>query len=191
MYGCETWVVTPDMLKVLESFHNKTARRIADMMPRLVNGVWEYPSLKRARKKAGLYTVEHYIRKRQNTLAQYIATRPIYQLCTAAEPPPPPGAPGLPPRNSRLYRWWTQPMRTTVAPVEDDLEDEDSLNSEEMDVLQAELDRANGNRDFDVIEDGLLLDPEELFHVEEAYAVLIRGDDREETDAGDSDVTGG
>ena len=82
-------------------------------------------------------------------------------------------------------------MRTTVAPVEDDLEDEDSLNLEEMDVLQAELDRANGDRDFDVIEDGLLLDPEELFHVEEAYAVLIRGDDSEETDAGDSDVTGG
>ena len=52
-------------------------------------------------------------------------------------------------------------------------------------------DRANGARDFNVMEDGLLLDPEELFHVEEAYAVLIRGDDSEEMIAGDSDVTGG
>ena len=82
-------------------------------------------------------------------------------------------------------------MRTTVAPVEDDLDDEGSLNSEELDLLQAELDRANGVRYFNVIEDGLLLDPEELFQVEEAYAELIRGDESEETDEGDSAVTRG
>jgi hypothetical protein len=88
LYGCETWVITPDMMGVLESFHHRTARRIAKMMPYLRHGVWVYPDKGEAMKRAGLYSMESYVRKRQNTVAQYIATRPIYQLCCAAEPPP-------------------------------------------------------------------------------------------------------
>ena len=33
LYGVETWTVTPAMMKVLESFHNRVARRLAGMMP--------------------------------------------------------------------------------------------------------------------------------------------------------------
>ena len=70
--------------------------------------------------------MEHYIRKRQNTIAQYIATRPIHDLCLAAEPPPEEGAP----RSSRLFRWWTQPTRTTEAPEEADIEADSSTDSD-------------------------------------------------------------
>jgi hypothetical protein len=189
LYGCETWVITPDMLRVLESFHNRTARRIANMMPRLEDGVWFTPSVKKARRKAGLYTMEHYIRKRQNTIAEYIATRPIYEQCLDEAPVPPPGDPELPPRNSRLYRWWTQPTRTTEAPEEDDLEDDDSFTSEELATLQEALDQLDGGADDDVSDGGSSMESEQLFHLEALFLELARADDGEETDSGSSDVT--
>ena len=126
LHGCETWVITPQMMQVLASFHNKCARRIAGMMPYLVDGQWVYPDVQKARKKAGLHSMEHYIRKRQNAIVQCIATRPIHDLWLAVEPPPEEGAP----RSSRLFRWWTQPTRTTEAPEEADIEADSSTDSD-------------------------------------------------------------
>ena len=48
----------------------------------------------------GLEEIGVYIARRQNTFAQYIATRPIMDLCLVAE-----RNPGM--RLSR--RWWEQP----------------------------------------------------------------------------------
>ncbi len=191
LYGSETWVITPDMLRVLESFHNRTAHRIAQMMPKLVHGEWVYPSVRRARQKTGLYTIEHYLRKRQSTLAEYIATRPSYQLCIAADPPPPPGQPELPAANSRLYRWWTQPTRTTVAPEEANLKYDAALTPEEMVILQEALDRLNGDEADDGSGDNVSLDSEEVFHLEAAYLEWMSSEEWEETDGSDSDVTSG
>jgi hypothetical protein len=33
LYGCETWVVTNAMLRVLEGFHHEVAQRISGLMP--------------------------------------------------------------------------------------------------------------------------------------------------------------
>jgi len=38
-------------------------------------GGWIYPSLEEALKKAGLYTMEHYVNKRQQCIVDYISTR--------------------------------------------------------------------------------------------------------------------
>jgi hypothetical protein len=38
LYTCETWVVTPKILKALQAFHNQMARKIANMMPRKQKG---------------------------------------------------------------------------------------------------------------------------------------------------------
>jgi len=35
--------------------------------------------------EAGLFTMEEYITRRQNRLADYVATRPILELCTECE----------------------------------------------------------------------------------------------------------
>ena len=48
----------------------------------------------------GLEEIGVYIARRQNTIAQYIATRPIVDLCLAAE-----RRPGM----RLLWRWWDQP----------------------------------------------------------------------------------
>ena len=46
--------------------------------------VWHYPSLKGAMKEAGLTDIRTSILRRQNTVAQYIATRPLLDLCEGA-----------------------------------------------------------------------------------------------------------
>ena len=48
---------------------------------------------------AGLHEVETYVYRRQNTVAQYIATRPIMDLCLAAKRRPGPRV---------AMRWWEQ-----------------------------------------------------------------------------------
>ena len=101
LYGCETWVVTPAVLKALSGFHHKVARRLSGCLPRYLprEDRWSYPPVEEALAKAGMYTLAHYISVRQNTLADTIATRPILELCKEAE-----GLSGSP---RRLY-WCTQ-----------------------------------------------------------------------------------
>jgi hypothetical protein len=45
LYGCETWTVTKSMLRVLEGFHHKCARRISGLMARQTATGWYYPPL--------------------------------------------------------------------------------------------------------------------------------------------------
>jgi hypothetical protein len=84
LYGSESWVLTPAMLKVLSSFHHRVARKITNRMARKVNGAWHYPPLEPTLEMAGLYTMEAYITRRRNTIAEYVATRPLHQLIQAA-----------------------------------------------------------------------------------------------------------
>jgi len=86
LYGSETWVVTPAVLKVLEGFHHRAARRLSGRQPRYLprEGSWFYPPIEEALEAAGMYTIEHYINVRRNTLVGHIATRPILELCRSA-----------------------------------------------------------------------------------------------------------
>ena len=78
-------------------------------------------------------------------MVQYIAGRPIYQLCTEATEAEHvvEGEAEALPRQSRL-RWWTQRMLVTDPPEEADLgppgEEDSDLESEELDALQAAFD---------------------------------------------------
>ena len=45
------------------------------------DGKWFYPSLEGGMKEAGFKDVRTSINTRQNTVAQYIATRPLLDLC--------------------------------------------------------------------------------------------------------------
>ena len=77
------------------------ARRLSGRMPRYLprEDRWVYPPIEDALNISGLYPIAHYIRVRQDTLVDNIATRPILNLCEESE------------RHSgsasRLY-WWTQ-----------------------------------------------------------------------------------
>ena len=101
LFGDETWVVTEDMLGVLESFHRQIARRLAGCAPVYLRreGKWSHPPLGNAYEKAGLYTMEEYIARRKNGIVDYIASRPLYDLCCSKETPEGPAA--------HQY-WWNQ-----------------------------------------------------------------------------------
>ena len=48
---------------------------------RWTDGIWEYPHLAEALKGAGFEGIRKLVTRRQNTVAQYIAMRPILDLC--------------------------------------------------------------------------------------------------------------
>ena len=85
LFGAETWVVTPKMERALSAFLHGAARRITWRQARRdKDGDWHYPSLEGAMKEVGLTYIRTSILKRQNTVAQYIATRPLLDLCEGA-----------------------------------------------------------------------------------------------------------
>ena len=61
--------------------------------------MWVYPPLAEAMSKAGLQEIETYFTHHQNTVSQYIATRPIMDMCLAADRSP----------GTRVSKqWWEQ-----------------------------------------------------------------------------------
>ena len=47
--------------------------------------MWAYPPVEDLMLEAGLQEVETYVSRRQNTVAQFIVTRLIMDLCLAAD----------------------------------------------------------------------------------------------------------
>ena len=82
LFGSETWVVSPRLERALSSFVHRAARWITGRQPwRGWDGKWHYPSLVGAMEEAGFTYVRTSITKRQNTVVQFIATRPLLDLC--------------------------------------------------------------------------------------------------------------
>ena len=100
LFGAETWVVSPMMERALSAFLHGAARRLSGRQPRRGrDGEWHYPSLEGAMEEAGLTDIRTSIQRRQNTVAQYIATRPLLDLCEGA----------IPREGARVtLRWWVQ-----------------------------------------------------------------------------------
>ena len=100
LFGSETWVLTERMEKALDSFQSRVARKITGRHPRRrKDRIWVYPPLAGIMKETGMVGIRTSILRRQNTVAQLIATRPILDLCKQATRRP--GA-----QVSR--RWWEQ-----------------------------------------------------------------------------------
>ena len=100
LYGSETWFMTSHPGRVLGGFHHRVARRLAgrkNMIGR--DGVWVYPPLEGAMAESVLQEVETYVYRRQNTATQFIATRPIMDLCLVSEQRL---------GSSVAKRWWDQ-----------------------------------------------------------------------------------
>ena len=108
--GSESWVTTDAMRKALEGFHHRVARRISGLVAQRTGpNEWHYPPIEEALEQTGLWPMREYIYRRQNTIAQEIAVRPIYEMCLEATP-----ATG----SSRFLRWWQQDH----SPVDDEEE---------------------------------------------------------------------
>ena len=70
------------MGKALGGFQSQVARQLTVWLPRRTpDRKWKYTLAATAREEAGFLTMEEYIRRHQNTVAQYIATRKMLDLC--------------------------------------------------------------------------------------------------------------
>ena len=82
LFGLETRLVTPCMGRALVMFQYQVARRLTGRLPRRkTDRKWEYTLAARARDEAGFQTMEEYIWRRYNTVAQYIVTKSLLDLC--------------------------------------------------------------------------------------------------------------
>ena len=98
LFGAESWVLTKKMESALDVFQGRVARQLTGRQPHLGrDGEWFYPSLAGTLKEAGVVRARTLVLRRQNTVAQFIATRPILGICEVAERR----------RGTRVpQRWW-------------------------------------------------------------------------------------
>ena len=76
-------MMTPFVGRALGIFQHKVNRQITGRKPKRqeVGGGWDYPYLEIAMEEAGFEEMGAYVLKRQNMVAQYIATQRIMDLC--------------------------------------------------------------------------------------------------------------
>ena len=85
LFRSEMWMLTPRMERALYIFHHRVALRITGRQPqRGGNGSWYYPPLAEEMGEAGFEGIRKLVTRRQNTVAQYIATLPNMGLCERA-----------------------------------------------------------------------------------------------------------
>ena len=100
LFRAESWVLTKDIESALDAFQGRVARRLTGRQPRRGrDGEWFYPYLAGALKEAGIVRARTSVLRRQNTVAQFIVTRPILGLYEVTERR----------RGTRVpQRWWEQ-----------------------------------------------------------------------------------
>jgi hypothetical protein len=98
LYGSKTWVLLTTALVSLEGFHIRAAyRMVVRHKPwRGPRHGWIYPKLKDVLEECGMSTLAEYITVCRQTMAVYVATRPVLTECRQ----------GKQKRGSVLHRWW-------------------------------------------------------------------------------------
>ena len=82
IFGDETWFLNPRMERTLSSFQHMVVWQLTGRHTRRrEEGSWKYPPLVAAMAEADFEEIGVYVTRIQNTVAQYIATRPIMDLC--------------------------------------------------------------------------------------------------------------
>jgi len=103
LYGSETWNLTKAALARLEGFHIRAAYRMARVhRPKKgAHGLWQYPKSADVLEECGMHSIAEYIQIRRQTIAVYVANRPILETCRQ----------GNRQRGSMPRQWWwEQPM---------------------------------------------------------------------------------
>jgi hypothetical protein len=103
LYGSETWNLNKSTMARLDGFHVCAAYKMArkHRLKRGAHGVWVHPTTADVLEECGIKTIAEYIQVRRQTIATYVATRPIFTACVG----------GKQRRGSMLRQWWwEQPM---------------------------------------------------------------------------------
>ena len=70
LYNSESWVVTVEMIKVLEGLYHQAEQQITWMtVKHRAGGEWGYPPVVEATEDTGIHPIGEYIRRQQATTA--------------------------------------------------------------------------------------------------------------------------
>ena len=73
LFGSETWILSNQQHKMLESFHRRCVRFLTgDYITKLPNGEWHYPKTEDVMQKAGLKSIKQYIEQRRQNVEKYM-----------------------------------------------------------------------------------------------------------------------
>ena len=119
LYGCETWVITKPMLRMLRGFHLRAAYRMAKVnKPRKLDDVeWYYPPSEDVFAEVKIHSIDHYIEKRRASIAEYVASREVFKMCKRSKLKRGSG------HNKRL--WWEQEKLVDLNDEEEEEEEDD------------------------------------------------------------------
>ena len=82
LYGTETWVLLASLKNRIEGTHTEFLQEITGKRAKqLEDGTWEMPGAEGIREAAGTWSERTYIERRQETVAQWVALRPLFQVC--------------------------------------------------------------------------------------------------------------
>ena len=85
---------------MIEGFCHRVARWIAEMTAsKGGGGELGWALMDAALDVTVIWSIREYVRRRQEKIAEYVAGRPIYELCTGADRME---------GSSRFIRWWDQ-----------------------------------------------------------------------------------
>ncbi len=87
LYGSKTWVLSLTAMARLEGFHIRAAYRMVKWNKpcRGPGYQWIYPRSEDVLEECGLHTIAEYIDVCWQTIAVYLATRPILDKCMQGE----------------------------------------------------------------------------------------------------------
>ena len=76
------WVLLASMAKRVEGIHKKFLQMITEKRDKhLGDGEWETPGAEGIQEVAGTHPDMIYIERRQATVAQWVALRPLFEVC--------------------------------------------------------------------------------------------------------------
>jgi hypothetical protein len=87
LYGAETWVLSKELERKLQSFHHRCARYISrEHIRKDDHDQWIAPPSNQVLQNLGLQTIQEYILQRKKTVSTYAKTTDIFQLCKESRP---------------------------------------------------------------------------------------------------------
>jgi len=87
LYGSESWTLTTQQLRLLDSFHHHCASHITQMHIRpLPDGSWFTPASMDVLQVAGLKPINTYIQQRRQHVTRFAKNLPIFAQCNTSKP---------------------------------------------------------------------------------------------------------
>ena len=100
LYGSETWVVSPKLIRILEVFHRRCMRFLTgDYIRQLPNGDWIYPRTADVMAKTKLKSIQEYISERRKHVEKHLSvdSNPILEIMNSNDIE----------INMEQVNWWT------------------------------------------------------------------------------------